>query len=117
MIEILEEGLRLAMHPFAFMLYGLLFHFATKVAGAKTHETDSDPCLTDYWRKHPLLSLLSLLGALIGYGLFAHYPEFDSMSPDVQNTARATAVGMGFMADRVVDALGGRARRKVEELP
>jgi hypothetical protein len=109
-----NQALYYAFHPFFCMLYGLLFHFLTKVAGAINHGSSGRPCLTDYWMKHPIQSGMSLLGAFIGYATLAHFPEFEHMAPDVQNTIRVAAVGVGFMGDRVVDAIGRRTERKIE---
>lgn len=101
-------------HPFAMLGYGLITHFGRKVLAASTHGTDNLPSITDYWKKNPLNSLLSLIGAIVGYALFAHFPDFDKMAPDIQSVVRSTAFGIGFMADNIADAVGQKALRKVQ---
>ena len=101
-------------HPFVFLLYGLITHFGRKILAAATHGTDNLPSITDYWKKNRLNSLLSLIGAMVGYGLMAHFPDFDQMAPEIQNVVRGTAFGIGFMADNIADAVGQKALRKVQ---
>ena len=101
-------------HPFAMLLFGLMTHFGRKLLAATTHGTDTTPCITDYWKKYPINSALSLLGAIVGYALFAHFPDFDNLAPDIQGVVRSTAFGIGFMADNIADALGEKALGKVK---
>jgi hypothetical protein len=101
-------------HPFTFLLYGLITHFGRKILAAKTHDTDNLPSLTDYWKKNRLNSLLTLIGAMVGYGLMAHFPDFDQMGQEIQNVVRGTAFGIGYMADSMADAVGQKALRKVQ---
>lgn len=101
-------------HPFVLMLLGLLAHFGRRVLAAVTHDTANKPCLTDYWRKNPIQALISVTGALAGYAMFAHFPDFEKMSPEIQNVVRVTAFGIGFMADSVVDAVGTKTKNRIE---
>ena len=116
MTELLNEFVYVVSHPFFMMFYGLLIHFARKLLASKTRDTDSDPCLTDYWKKHPLKSMISVLGALAGYFMVAHYQDFATMNHEIQNSIRATALGVGFMADNLVDAFGEKALAKVKSI-
>lgn len=109
----LNEFIELITHPFVLMLMGLLSHFGRKILAAATHGTESRPCFTDYWKKQPIQTALSFTGALAGYAMFAHFPDFSGMAPDVQNVVRVTAFGVGYMADNVVDAVGGNVMNKI----
>lgn len=110
----LNNFISLITHPFILMLMGLLAHFGRRILAAVTHGTESRPCFTDYWKKQPIQTALSLTGALAGYAMFAHFPDFDKMAPDVQNVVRVTAFGIGFMADNVIDAVGDKAIAKIK---
>jgi len=101
-------------HPFAFLLYGLMTHFGRKIMAAHTHDTDNLPELTDYWKKNRINSLLTMIGAVVGYGLMAHFPDFDQMAPEIQNVVRGTAFGIGYMADNIADSIGQKALRKIQ---
>lgn len=101
-------------HPFVLMLLGLLAHFCRKVLAAATHDTNNKPCFTDYWRKNPIQTVISMTGAFAGYAMFAHFPDFAKMTPEIQNVVRVTAFGIGFMADSVVDAVGTKTRNRIE---
>lgn len=101
-------------HPFVLMLLGLLSHFGRKVLAAATHGTENRPCFTDYWKKNPIQTALSLSGAIAGYAMFAHFPDFDKMGPEIQNVVRVTAFGIGFMADNVADAVGTKTKNRIE---
>ncbi len=105
--------LDILFHPFAMLFFGLVTHFGRRVLAAATHGTGNLPSVTDYWKKNPLNSLLSVIGAIVGYALFAHFPDFDKMAPDIQSVVRSTAFGIGFMADNIADAIGQRALKKV----
>lgn len=104
-------------HPFVLMLLGLLSHFGRKMLAATTHATENKPCFTDYWKKNPIQTVLSLTGAIAGYAMFAHFPDFDKMGPEIQNVVRVTAFGIGFMADNVADAVGTKTRNRIEGGP
>lgn len=110
----LNDIVLLITHPFALVIMGLLAHFLRKVLASISHGTDNRPCLTDYWKKNPIQSSISVLGALAGYAMFAHFPDFSLMAPDVQNVVRVTAFGIGYMADSVVDAVGEKAVNRVK---
>lgn len=101
-------------HPFVLMLLGLLSHFGRKILAATMHGTESKPCFTDYWKKNPIQTALSLTGAIAGYAMFAHFPDFDKMATDIQNVVRVTAFGVGFMADNVADAVSIKVKTKIE---
>lgn len=102
-------------HPFAFLVYGLFTHFGRKVMAATTHSTGNRPSITDYWKRNRLNSLMTLTGAIVGYGLMAHFPDFENMAPEIQNVVRGTAFGIGYMADNIADAIGQKALRKAGE--
>lgn len=104
-------------HPFVLMLLGLLSHFGRKMLAAATHGVENKPCFTDYWKKNPIQTVLSLTGAIAGYAMFAHFPDFDKMGPEVQSAVRVTAFGIGFMADNVADAVGTKTRNRIEGQP
>ncbi|MCR4319751.1 MAG: hypothetical protein NUV74_05370 [Candidatus Brocadiaceae bacterium] len=101
-------------HPFAMLGFGLITHFGRRVLAASTHGTENLPSITDYWKKNPLNSLLSIVGAIVGYALFVHFPDFDKMAPDIQNVVRSTAFGVGFLADNIADAVGQRVTDKIK---
>lgn len=101
-------------HPFILLMFGLAAHFLRKLVAALAHETDHRPCVTDYWKKKPIQSSISVIGALAGYAMFAHFPDFAHMGPEVQNVVRVTAFGIGYMADNVVDAVGDRAINRIK---
>lgn len=101
-------------HPMVLMLMGLAAHFGRKVLAAVTHGAQRRPCLTDYWKKNPIQSGISLIGAFAGYAMFAHFPDFDSMNSEVQNVIRVTAFGIGYMADSVVDSIGTKTKNRLE---
>lgn len=109
-----DQIFNILFHPFAMLLFGLMTHFGRKVLAASTHGTDNLPSITDYWKKNCLTSFLTLIGAMVGYGLMAHFPDFDKMAPEIQNVVRGTAFGIGFMADNIADAIGQKAMRKVQ---
>ncbi len=100
-------------HPFVLVIMGLFAHFGRKMLAAASHGTESRPCLTDYWKKNPVQSGVSLVGAVAGYAMFAHFPDFDQLTPEVQNVIRVTAFGIGYMADNVVDAVGDKAMSRI----
>lgn len=110
----LNELMDILTHPFVLMLMGLLTHFGRKILAAVTHGSESRPCFTDYWKKQPIQTALSLAGALAGYAMFAHFPDFSNMAPDMQNVVRVTAFGIGYMADNVVDAVGDKTMAKIK---
>lgn len=110
----MDQIFNILFHPFAMLLFGLMTHFGRKVLAASTHGTENLPSVTDYWKKNPLNSLLSIIGAIVGYALFAHFPDFEKMAPDIQGVVRSTAFGIGFMADNIADAIGQKALRKVQ---
>lgn len=110
----LNEFIYVLCHPFTLTLMGLLAYFGRKVLAAATHATENKPCFTDYWRKHPIQTVLSVTGALAGYAMFAHFPDFQNMAPEVQNVVRTTAFGIGYMADSVIDAVGDKAMSKIK---
>lgn len=101
-------------HPFILMLLGLMAHFGRKVLAATTHGADNKPCFTDYWKKNPIQTVISVTGALAGYAMFAHFPDFERMTPEIQNVVRVTAFGIGYMADSVVDAVGTKTKKRIE---
>jgi hypothetical protein len=109
----LDNVIAYIAHPFALMLMGLLAHFLRKIMAAVSHGTETRPCVTDYWKKHPIQSGISMIGAVAGYAMFAHFPDFNSMATEVQNVVRVTAFGIGFMADNVVDAVGDKAINRI----
>lgn len=110
----LDTATQALAHPFVLMLLGLMAHFGRKILAAVTHDAANKPCLTDYWRKNPIQTVISVTGALAGYAMFAHFPDFDKMSPEVQNVVRVTAFGIGYMADSVVDAVGTKTKTRIE---
>lgn len=101
-------------HPLAFLLYGLITHFGRKVMAAATYGTENLPVISDYWRKNRINSILSIIGSIVGYGVFAHFPDFDKMAPDIQTVVRSLAFTIGFMADNMADAVGRKGMNKIE---
>lgn len=101
-------------HPFTLMIMGLFAHFGRKILASVAHETDQRPCFTDYWKKNPIQTGMSLIGATAGYAMFAHFPDFHEYVPEIQNVIRATAFGVGYMADSVVDAVGEKVTKRIK---
>jgi hypothetical protein len=114
MTHYIDHFVTIISHPFVLMLMGLASHFGRKMLAAATHGTGNTPCITDLWKKQPIQTLLSLTGAVAGYILFAHFPDFDDMAYQIQNVVRATAFGIGFMADSVADAIAVKTKRQIE---
>lgn len=114
MNEIIDNLVYFISHPFIMLLMGLLTHFGRKMLAAAAHGTATPPCFSDYWRKQPIQSALAVIGALVGYSLFAYFPDFDKMAPDIQGIVRSTAFGVGYMADNIADAVGEKAFNKIK---
>lgn len=110
-MSLFETMIALILHPFAMLLYGLLTHFIRKRLANVTHETEERACITDYWKAHPLQSMISVVGALVGYALLvgATIPADEQ----VLQLMRMTAFGVGYMADNMADAIGEQTIRKV----
>ena len=102
-------------HPFAFLLYGLMTHFGRKIVAALTHDAKNMPKLKDYWKSwhNRIKTVLSMVGGLVGYGLYAHFPDYYSMAPEIQRVVCGTAFGIGFMADNIADAIGDKTVNKI----
>jgi hypothetical protein len=103
----------LMFHPMTFLIAGIITHFGRKVIASRMHESDTYPCITDYWKKNPVQSALALIGAYIGYGLFVDGPDFSTADKVLLNMARMTAFGVGFMADNIADAIGSKVARQI----
>ena len=103
-------------HPFAFMVYGLMTHYGRKVLAAYTHDAKNLPKLKDYWKSwhNRIKTGLSAMGALVGYGLYAHFPEYGDMNPEIQRVVCGTAFGIGYMADNIADAIGDKTMSKIK---
>ncbi len=110
-MELLHTGLQILAHPLIMLFYGLLIHFARKRIASASHETDSTVCLADYWRKSPLQSLVSIIGAFVGFVVFIGIDlPTDGKSLDL---ARMSAFGIGYMADNIADGIGERTMRSL----
>lgn len=114
MTHTIDMFVSIIAHPFVLMLMGLASHFGRKMLAAATHSTGNMPCITDLWKKQPIQTFLSLVGATAGYVLFAHFPDFNDMAPQIQNVVRGTAFGIGFMADSVADAIAIKTKKRIE---
>ena len=110
----IDQFLNVISHPFVLLFFGLFTHFGRKILAAASHGSGNYPSFTDYWKKNPIQSILSMMGAMVGYVLFAHFPDFDKMAPDIQNVVRTTAFSMGYMADNIADAVGDKAINKIK---
>lgn len=113
MEQFLNEFVEVITHPFVLMLMGLFSHFGKKTLAAMANEAEVRPCITDYWKKQPIQTSLAFIGALAGYAMFAHFPDFPDMSPDMQGVVRVTAFGVGYMADSVVDVVSDKVVTKI----
>ena len=113
----MEEFFNILFHPFAFLIYGLASHFGRKVLASVTHDTGNLPRVSDYWKdwQNRIKSIMSLTGALVGYGLYAYFPDYDQMAPDIQRIVCSTAFGIGYLADNIADALGEKVMNRVKE--
>ena len=104
-------------HPFAFLLYGLMTHFGRKIVAALTHDAKNLPKLSDYWKSwhNRIKTMMSLIGGLVGYGLYAHFPDYAQMAPDIQKIVCSTAFGIGYLSDNIADAIGDKAINRIRE--
>lgn len=75
---------------------GMLAHFLTKLISAKTYATGKPFTLWSYWRNHPAQSLLAIVAAWAVFLMLWGSPEL----------TRTSALAIGFMADRLLDAVG-----------
>lgn len=112
----IDQIFQAIFHPFAFMIYGLLTHFGRKILAAATHDTANKPKIKDYWKNwhNRIKTGLSATGALVGYGLYAHFPDYVNMAPEIQRVVCGTAFGLGYMADNIADALGDKAINRIK---
>ena len=112
----IDEIFDALFHPFAFLIYGLLTHFGRKIIASITHDTENRPHVKDYWKSwhNRIKTGVSTVGALAGYGLYAHFPDYASMAPDIQKVVCGTAFGIGYMADNIADAIGDKAINKIK---
>src|SRR3990167_2838866 len=99
----LDQIIEVMFHPFFMLIYGMLAHFARKVIAAQAHQSDRRPCITDYWKHNPMQTIVSLTGALAGFGALYGSPELTKL----------TAFGIGYMADNLADAVGEQTLKKV----
>ena len=104
-------------HPFAFLIYGLMTHFGRKIVAALTHDAKNLPKLSDYWKSwhNRIKTMMSLIGGLVGYGLYAHFPDYAQMAPDIQKIVCSTAFGIGYLSDNIADAIGDKAMNRIKE--
>jgi hypothetical protein len=109
----LNEIVGILTDPFVLTILGLLAHFLRKLIAGATHENAKVPSIVEYWFKNPAQSAIALIGAIAGYAMFAHFPDFNSMAPDIKNVVRTTAFGVGYMADNMVDAIGGKTMDRI----
>jgi hypothetical protein len=113
MHDILNKAMDILTDPFVLMILGLFAHFLRKIIAGATHEGAKIPTVIGYWFRNPAQSAFAFIGALAGYAMFAHFPDFNSMAPDIKNVVRTTAFGIGYMADNMVDAIGGKTMDRI----
>jgi membrane protein implicated in regulation of membrane protease activity len=97
------------LHPFTLLWMGLITHFIKAMGEIKKNV---GVLLTpwQYYMQNPYHSILSLIGALVGYAIFiGEHPDFNDMADMVQNAIRMNAFAVGYMADSVIDMIGQRS--------
>lgn len=99
-IDWLDVGIKLAL-----LHLGMLIFFGRKVIASKLHDSDGDPKLSDYWRKNPVQTLVSVAGAYSGFLLLYGSDEM----------TKSAALGLGYMADSIADAVVAKTKNKVED--
>ena len=92
-------------------------HFGRKIVAALTHDAKNLPRLKDYWKSwhNRIKTMMSLIGGLVGYGLYAHFPDYAQMAPDIQKIVCSTAFGIGYLSDNIADAIGDKAINRIRE--
>ena len=101
-----EAGVILS-HTFMMMIYGLLTHFLLKMKHYRTAFPDTRFwCLVaSYYRDNPFATILAIIGAVAGYSMLYGSAEL----------TRATAYGLGYMADGVADTIGNRSIKNLKD--
>lgn len=100
-------------HPFSFLIYGLFFHFARRVLASVAHKSRR-PSMIDHFRRHPLQSFMSLVGAIMGYYfLIPTTEELGIVTGYMLNQMRMTAFATGYMADNIADAIAGKRLKEL----
>ncbi len=111
-MDIFHVGLQVLAHPLMMLIYGLLVHFARKRLASMTHETSKTICFADYWRLHPVQSVISVVSAFVGFIIFVGI-DLPDKEGQMMDLARMSAFGIGYMADNIADAIGERTMRSL----
>lgn len=91
----------LVLHALVMHL-GMLVFFGSQTTAAKVFESKGEPSITDYWRKHPTSSLMTVAGS---YAAFLGAYEMGQLN-------YIAAFGIGFIGDRFRDIAAGVAKKK-----
>lgn len=96
------------MHPFILMMMGLITHFVKAMAEIKKG-TGITMTPRMYYFQNPWHTILSFVGAFVGYAFFIGDEDLSKLSDTAANALRANAFFVGYMADSVIDMIGQRS--------
>ena len=97
--------------PLVLVVMGLLIHFGRDVLAAASYGSER-PSITDYWKKKPVQTVVTVCSAFVAFAILGYFPDFDKMAPDMQNLVRFTAFSCGFQAASMIDAIGERGMQR-----
>ena len=92
-------------HPFTMLWIGVAIHLVKELMRIKK-ESGVIMSPVAYIKDHPFQSTLMVIGALAGYTILLETNQLTAMS----------ALMFGYISDSIIDVMGKRAIKKVEEI-
>jgi len=91
-----------------FMLFlGVTTHFLKEIINIRKEETRNNvkekTTFLSYWKDYPYQSLLSIIGAIVGYNLLDMTNQLTPL----------TAFGVGYISNSISDIIGNRITNKI----